>query len=61
MKLLPESSIGKTKRTESEWETKHKPALVHPKAREVQTLSLGSFLSLNLIPQLPYITYACPT
>lgn len=41
MKLLPESSIEKTKRTESVWETKHKPALVHLKAREVQALSLG--------------------
>lgn len=61
MKLLPESSIKKTKRTESVWEAEHKPALAHLSAREVQNLPLGSFLSLNLIPQFLYITYACPT
>lgn len=60
MKLLPESSIKKTKRTESVWEAEHTPALAHLRAREVQTLPLGSFLSLSIIPQFPDITYACP-
>lgn len=36
MKLLPESSKKKTKRTESVlWEAEHKPPLAQPRAREI--------------------------
>lgn len=61
MKLLPESSMEKTKRAESVWEANR--SLYWPTQEpEKYRLSLwGHSLSLNLTPQFPYITYACPT
>lgn len=60
MKLLPESS-REDKENRVSVGRRTRACTGPPEGQTSPTLPLGPFLSLNLIPQLPYLAYACPT